>query len=32
LAIGQANFDDGLAVVLATNDVIKVTPTVALLH
>lgn len=24
--IGQANFDDGLAVVLATNDVIKVTP------
>jgi len=31
-AVGQANFDDGLAVVLATNDVIKVTPTVALLH
>jgi hypothetical protein len=30
--IGQANFDDGLAVVLATNDVIKVTPTMALLH
>jgi len=30
--IGQANFDDGLAVVLATNDVIKVTPTLALLH
>jgi hypothetical protein len=30
--IGQANFDDGLAVVLATNDVIKVTPTIALLH
>lgn len=29
---GQANFDDGLAVVLATNDVIKVTPTIALLH
>jgi hypothetical protein len=29
---GQANFDDGLAVVLATNDVIKVTPTMALLH
>lgn len=27
-AVGQANFDDGLAVVLATNDVIKVTPTV----
>lgn len=31
-AIGQANFDDGLAVVLATNDVIKVTPTIGLLH
>lgn len=30
--IGQANFDDGLAVVLALNDVIKVTPTMALLH
>lgn len=30
--IGQANFDDGLAVVLALNDVIKVTPTIALLH
>lgn len=29
---GQANFDDGLAVVLATNDVIKVTATIALLH
>jgi hypothetical protein len=28
----QANFDDVTAVVLATNDVIKVTPTVALLH
>lgn len=26
--VGQANFDDGLAVVLAQNDVIKVTPTV----
>ena len=32
IAIGQANFDDGLAVVLATNDVIKVTPTLAYLH
>lgn len=32
VAIGQANFDDGLAVVLATNDVIKVTPTFAYLH
>lgn len=32
IVIGQANFDDGLAVVLATNDVIKVTPTMALLH
>jgi hypothetical protein len=32
VAIGQANFDDGLAVVLATNDVIKVTPTLAYLH
>lgn len=30
--IGQANFDDGLAVVLSTNDVIKVTPTFAYLH
>lgn len=29
---GQANFDDTTAVVLATNDVIKVTPTIALLH
>jgi hypothetical protein len=32
VCIGQANFDDGLAVVLATNDVIKVTPTFAFLH
>jgi hypothetical protein len=30
--ICQANFDDTTAVVLATSDVIKVTPTVALLH
>lgn len=30
--IGQANFDDVTAVVLATNDVIKVTPTVEFLH
>ena len=30
--IGQANFDDTTAVPLLTNDVIKVTPTVALLH
>jgi hypothetical protein len=30
--IAQANFDDVTAVVLATNDVIKVTPSVALLH
>ena len=29
---GQANFDDVTAVTLATNDVIKVTPTIALLH
>lgn len=29
---GQANFDDVTAVVLALNDVIKVTPTIALLH
>jgi hypothetical protein len=29
---GQANFDDVTAVVLVTNDVIKVTPTIALLH
>lgn len=32
IVIGQANFDDGLAVVLALNDVIKVTPTMAYLH
>lgn len=32
IVIGQANFDDGLAVVLALNDVIKVTPTLAYLH
>lgn len=32
VVIGQANFDDGLAVVLATNDIIKVTPTFAYLH
>ena len=32
ILIGQANFDDGLAVVLATNDIIKVTPTLAYLH
>lgn len=30
--IGQANFDDTTAVPLMTNDVIKVTPTLALLH
>lgn len=30
--IAQANFSDGAAVPLNTNDVIKVTPTVALLH
>ena len=30
--IGQANFDDLTAVVLLTNDIIKVTPTFALLH
>jgi hypothetical protein len=29
---GQANFDDVTAVPLLTNDVIKVTPTMALLH
>jgi len=29
---GQANFDDLTAVVLVTNDIIKVTPTWALLH
>lgn len=32
VVIGQANFDDGLAVVLALNDVIKLTPTLAYLH
>jgi hypothetical protein len=30
--VAQANFDDTTAVVLATNDVIKVTPSLALLH
>jgi hypothetical protein len=30
--IGQNNFDDGLAVVLALNDVLKYTPTLAFLH
>lgn len=30
--VGQSNFSDVTAVVLATNDVLKVTPTVALLH
>lgn len=30
--IGQANFDDGLADVLATNDVLKLTPTFCFLH
>jgi hypothetical protein len=32
VCIGQANFDDLTAVVLLTNDVIKVTPTFAYLH
>jgi hypothetical protein len=32
IVVGQANFDDVTAVVLALNDVIKVTPTYALLH
>jgi hypothetical protein len=32
VSIGQANFDDVTAVVLLTNDVIKVTPTFAYLH
>jgi hypothetical protein len=32
VCIGQANFDDVTAVVLLTNDVIKVTPTLAYLH
>lgn len=32
ICIGQANFDDVTAVVLATNDIIKVTPTFAYLH
>lgn len=30
--VAMANFDDVTAVVLATNDIIKVTPTLALLH
>lgn len=29
---GQANFDDGTAVPIQTNDVVKVTPTIGLLH
>ena len=32
ICLGQANFDDVTAVVLATNDIIKVTPTWAYLH
>lgn len=32
VAIGQANFDDGLAVTVALNDVLKLTPTLAYLH
>jgi hypothetical protein len=32
VCLGQANFDDVTAVVLATNDVLKVTPTWAYLH
>ena len=32
IAIGQANFDDLTAVVLLTNDIIKVTPVFAYLH
>jgi hypothetical protein len=32
VCICQANFDDTTAVTLATNDIIKVTPTVAFLH
>ena len=30
--VGQANFDDLTAVTLATNDIIKVTPSMVLLH
>ena len=32
VCIGQANFDDLTAVVLLTNDVLKLTPTFAYLH
>ena len=32
VCLGQANFDDTTAVVLAQNDIIKVTPTWAYLH
>jgi hypothetical protein len=32
VCIAQANFSDTTAVTLATNDVLKVTPTLALLH
>lgn len=30
--LGQANFDDATAVVLAQNDIIRVTPSLVLLH
>jgi hypothetical protein len=32
VCVAQANFSDTTAVVLATNDVIKITPSLALLH
>ncbi len=32
IVIGQANFDDGLSVVLSVNDVLKCTATYAVLH
>ena len=32
VCIGQANFDDVTAVTLATNDILKLTPTFAYLH
>lgn len=32
VCIGQANFDDGLAVVIALNDILKLTPVLAYLH
>ena len=32
VAIGQANFDDGLAITVATNDIVKLTPVLVYKH